>query len=161
MKKAQVQQVFTYVLVIAVVGTILLLGLRAILSILDKSCDVEELQFNRQLDKLLVRYSSYGNMGYEDLRVPCDYGEMCFININNCDEIANSVIKQECDLETGNNIFVKQGQLTLPIFAIPKLEANPDELVDGVLCIEPRSDRYYFKLEGVGRGVVRISRDET
>lgn len=160
MKKAQVQQVFTYILVILVVGTILLLGLRAILNIMNKSCEVEEASFRKDLDRLLSRYSSYGNMGYEELRVPCDYEEICFINIGECENIDNTVIKQECDVGTGNNIFVKQGQLTIPLFAIDNLEVKTEE-DEGILCIEPRSNRYYFKLEGIGRGTVQISRDET
>jgi hypothetical protein len=133
MKKAQVQQVFIYIMVILVVGTILLLGFRAIMNIMDKACDVNEVVFKKELEDTMSKYSRMGNLGRETIKVPCNYDELCFTSQSedvNCDQISvgtddrsdriNQVLKTECEAGTGNNVFITQGQYTTPLFTIDK-----------------------------------------
>ena len=156
MKKAQVQQVFIYIMAIIVIGAILLLGLRAILGFFDRACEVDEIAFKRDIEDLLNRYSRYGNRGFETLRVPCDYNELCFIDLENrnCNDITNEVIKEECLANTNENVFITRGQFTESLFSIPNIA-----VANGFTCIEPRSNRYHLRLEGVGQGKVEITPD--
>ena len=170
MKKAQVQQVFIYIMVILVVGTILLLGVRAIMNIMDKACDVNEVVFKKELEDAMSKYSRSGNLGYETIKVPCNYDELCFTNqsATDCEAISvgndprseriNQVLQNECEAGTGNNVFITQGQYTTPLFAIDNLIIGE---IGGAFCVQPRGNNYHIRLEGIGSGQVQISKDDT
>ncbi len=161
MKKAEVQQVFTYILVILVVGAILILGLRSILNIMNKACDVDESSFKQEIERLLSANSRMGNLAYETIKVPCNYDELCFmttdLDTTECSSIGNEMMKLECELGTGNNVFITKGDTTTPLFSINNLVADNEG--HEFFCVEPKSGRYYVKLEGIGRGQVQISPD--
>ena len=152
MKKAQIQQVFIYLMAIIVIGAILFIGLRSIIGIGEKACEAQEVTFKQDLERAITKYSGLGSLGHESIRVPCEYEELCFINTSmDCDSIDNDIIKQECELGTGYNVFVKKGIETKSLFAIENL------IVDGYLCINATGNRYNIRLEGLGRRQVKIS----
>ncbi len=158
MKKAEAQQVFIYIMAILIVGAILLIGVRSIMNIFDRACEVDETAFKRDIEDLLNRYSRYGSIGYETLRVPCNYDDLIFINTDNCDDINQDdypIIRNECEAQTGNNVFIQQGQTTLPLFSINNMRAK-----NNIEVIEPRGGRYYLRLEGIGQARVMVEHDE-
>ena len=159
-KKGQTHQVFTYIMVIIVVGAVLILGIRSIGNILGKACEVDEVTFKRDIENILSKYTRSGNTGYETIRVPCNYEEICFLDsdIDNCDGIQNKIINQECEAGTGNNVFISKGGFTEPLFSIENI--NIDYKNKKFVCIEPTGKHYYIKLEGIGRGKTKISPDE-
>lgn len=157
-KKAQMQQVFTYIMAILIIGTILILGLRAITNITDKACDVDEVTFKKDLEETISKNSNLGMVGYENIKVPCNYDKLHFINSTgmNCEGIDNDIIKTECETETGNNVFITQGKITTPLFSIENLVVGPE-----IVELEPRGGQYYMKLEGIGKRQVKISKDDS
>ena len=129
MKKAEVQQVFTYIIVLLVVGAVLLLGVRSIINIFNKACDVDEAAFKQDIERIIRDSSRIGNLRYETLSVPCEYDKLCFITSTNpeCADIdvdEHPLIRAECDLNTGNNIFLIKGQETTPLFSIENIKIN-------------------------------------
>jgi hypothetical protein len=156
MKKAQIQQVFIYLMAIIVIGTILFIGLRAMMDLGDKACEAQEVTFKQDLERAITKYTGLGSLGHESIKVPCEYEELCFINTTmNCDNIDNEIIKQECNLRTGYNVFVKKGIETKSLFSIENLN------VDGYLCINATGNRYNIKFEGLGRRQVLISKSNS
>ncbi|MFP4567925.1 MAG: hypothetical protein ACLFN8_03190 [Candidatus Woesearchaeota archaeon] len=162
-KKAQIQQVFTYLMAILIIGAILLLGVRSIGNIQGKACDVDEVTFKRDLENLMSKHANTGNIGYEQIRVPCDYDYLCFTNhtqtncaFNDIEELTaeqKQIMVQECNVGTGNNVFITQGNTLTPLFSIENLQTKES------FCLEPKSNRYHMKFEGVGRRQVLITPD--
>lgn len=154
MKKAQLQQTFTYIMAILIIGAVLLLGLRSILGIMNQACDVNEVAFKQEIERALNKYTRIGSLGYETIKVPCDYDKLCFMNTTNCEQInGDSVMKTECDEKTGNNVFITRKDITQPLFAIDNLQ------VDATFCVEPRGNNYHIKIEGIGRSIVKVTED--
>ncbi len=161
MKKAQAHQVFTYMMAIIVIGAILLLALRVIPNLMGRACEVDEISFKRDIENAISKYSRQGDRGFESIRVPCDYNELWFIDLeyyyedlDRCDDIDNTAIRTECNAETNNNVFITRGTFTEPLFSIPNIVVQ-----DGITSITPRGNRYHIRIDGVGRGNVRITPD--
>lgn len=154
MKKAQMQQTFTYIMAILIIGAVLLLGLRSILGIMNQACDVNEVSFKQEIERALNKYTRIGSLGYETIKVPCDYDKLCFMNTTECEQISDDdVMETECQAETGNNVFITRKNITQPLFAIDNLQ------VDATFCVEPRGNNYHIKIEGIGRSIVKVSED--
>ena len=156
MKKAQAHQVFTYMMAIIVIGAILLLALRVIPNLMGRACEVDEISFKRDIENAISKYSRQGDRGFESIRVPCDYNELWFIDLEdvNCEDITNNAIKTECQAETNNNVFITRGLYTEPLFSIPNIKVD-----NGIINITPRGNRYHIRIDGVGRGNVQITPD--
>lgn len=161
MKKAQAHQVFTYMMAIIVIGAILLLALRVIPNLMGRACEVDEISFKREIENAISKYSRQGDRGFESIRVPCDYNELWFMDLEHyenpttdCVDISNSAIRTECEAQTNNNVFITRGLYTEPLFSIPNIKVD-----DGIINITPRGNRYHIRIDGVGRGNVKITPD--
>jgi len=155
MKKAQVKQVFTYIMVILVVGLILILGTRAISNIINKACEVNEATFKTNIENTIKRYNNFGSLGYESIKTPCpEYQEVCFmtsnLKVNECaDAITNNpLIQTECETQTGHNVFLKKDTMIIPI-TIKNIEAQ-----NNFFCIQSQGGEFPIKLEGRARTIL-------
>lgn len=161
-KKAEIHQVFIYLMVIIVVGTLMLVGYKAISGLLVKSCDVQLTDFKTQLRNSLSRNSNYGVSEVKAFRVPCDYEEICFINavlpedptLFNLDSINYPQIRIEAEKETGRQIFlVKKGGVVEDInFVIDGLEVQ-----DYYFCTGEKGSNFNIKMQGISKGRVLVS----
>jgi len=166
MKKAQMQQVFTYIMVVIVVGIILTIGVRAIGNIINKACEVNEATFKINIENTLNRYSSFGSVGYETIKAPCpEYTQICFMTHNITQEGACSqaldntfvspevknIALNECTIQ-GHNVFLIKGTMIIPI------TINNINVTNNFLCIESRSGQFPLKIQGQGRTIL-ISQD--
>ena len=80
--KAQITgQIFIYIMVIVVVGLIFLLGYKYIGTILGAKCDTEEAAFFANMQKFADNYDGYNEVATEEVKTPCSYSKVCFVDI--------------------------------------------------------------------------------
>ena len=167
MKKGQVQQVFIYLMVIIVVGTLLLVGYKVINGLMDRGCDVETHDFILTIKSELDANSEYGSSDKVYLKTPCDYDEICFLNASSVNAAGNPdlnsidnrillaeypVIEEEYSAGTGMNVFlVNQG------FVEPILNVKGLDVEGSFTCIQSRGGHFEIKMEGIRRGKIFIS----
>ena len=158
MKKAEIHQVFIYLMVIIVVGTLMLVGYKAIQSLFPKVCDVQEADFKTQLRNSLQRNSYSGASETKAFRVPCGYEKICFLNSElpgdfDYNDITFSQIKLEAEQKTGRQIFMVKGSIVVDInFVVDGLEVDND-----FFCIDSRGSNFNLKMDGISRGKVLVS----
>jgi hypothetical protein len=145
--KGQIQQVFIYILTIIVVGLILLVGYKAIINIMEKSCDVETTKFASSLEESIGRYTDSGSFHTVDLKAPCETLEVCFVDpdttsINSgyaiIDDSVNAGIKQ--------NIFLIKPGLIEPFGYFPSIDVQSN-----ILCVENTNGFIRMSFEGLGQ----------
>jgi len=153
-KKAQIQQVFVYIITIVVVGLIFMIGYKAIGGMMSKGCDVEKTTFKTNLESFITKYTSYGEFHLEEMGVPCSFAQICFVDtglIRNPPTTftypKNYIIEssvQDSDVE--ENIFMIKTDITEP------LKFSPEVVVDGdIICINNTDGRFHLAFEGMGR----------
>lgn len=146
------QQVFIYILTIVVVGLILLLGYKAIGGLIAKGCDVEQTTFKSSLENYISKYSSFGSLHKETIKVPCDYREICFVDAEKIGAsftyLDNIIIESSVEAGIEQNIFLEKKGVTDPIGFMKEVEI---EDASGIVCIENRNGNFYITFEGLGR----------
>jgi hypothetical protein len=171
MKKAQVQQVFIYLMVLLVVGGILLIGIKIFGSITEQGCDVEMAAFQADLRELIEDSDDYGDITSDEIGSPCGYDRLCIIDSefvthpssaehSKIQEIhtQNNLIKTEIEVGTLNNVFLIKGNDIIPLYALDNVIVSEE---DGrVICFNVSSGKFYLRLEGKGRGTVQVSEQE-
>lgn len=158
MKRSQLNQTFIYIMAILVVGTILLIGYRSISSIFDQGCDVERSRFLADLEDSLRRNTNFGFAQSLQVRAPCDYEEICFVDAeaNDLSDSPHIILQQEVSDGTGYTVFLIRQGIVEPVMQNSNIKVDNDE---GFVCIESLTGRFSFNLEGVGRGKVGVSSD--
>lgn len=162
MRKAQTQQVFIYLMVIIVVGAVLLIGYRSVDNILDRSCEVDISSFRGSLSSDLDQNTRTGRVASQEYRVPCSYSTLCFVgegasesSLSNSN-IPNSIIP-DIEAETGNNIFLLEGDIVRESFSMQELIVEND---DSVLCLEAQNNRFFTRFEGSAGSIIVSSQDD-
>lgn len=156
MKKAEIHQVFIYLMVIIVVGTLILVGSRAIIDLLGKGCDVQISDFKLELKKAIEGMSNYGSSKQTSLKVPCSYEKLCFLNATGVNTLTNIPIPQiqdEARLGTGRQLFLVKGESVLDLnYVIDGLEVE-----NKFFCVDAKASRFNLKITGVSRGRVMVT----
>lgn len=144
------QQVFIYIMTIVVIGIILLLGYKAIGGLIAKGCDVEQTTFKSSLENYISKYSSFGSLHKETISVPCDYRQICFVDVaeigNTGFSSTNIIIQSSVRAGIEQNIFLEKKDVTEPIGFMTEVEIE-----SGSKCIENRNGKFYITFEGLGR----------
>lgn len=158
MRKSQLNQTFIYIMAILVVGTILLIGYRSISSIFDQGCDVERSRFLADLEDSLRRNTNFGFAQSLQVRAPCDYEEICFVDAQaqatDLSDSPHSIIQQEVSDGTGYTVFLIRRGIVEPVMQNSNIQVE-----NSFICITSSTGRFSFNLEGVGRGRVGVSSD--
>lgn len=151
-KKGQiVGQIFIYIMVVIVVGVIMLFGYNGIQNILEKKCQVEQLQFKTDIENMIGKYNGYGSVEIKTITTPCDYDEVCFVSVDankagfGCD--ANGIIKSAYDEHVKQNIFVVSKGRTFPIGYSNLLTTNKTQ---ECTCVKQKNGNFYLKFIGQG-----------
>ncbi|MFA6073077.1 MAG: hypothetical protein WC758_03120 [Candidatus Woesearchaeota archaeon] len=156
--KGQTQQVFIYIMVILVVGGVLLFGYKSINNIIGKSCDVDQVTFQTQLKQTLEKNSGYGDISTKPIKVPCGFDELCFVNSTDVDTSnLNQLIVQEIIAQTGNNVFLVNGNDVKALYGLDFLVVPGNNTNKGSLCIKSVGGNFNLVLEGIGKGKVKIT----
>lgn len=106
-KAMMVGQIFVYSLSLIIVAMILLFGYKIIVDFLGSSGQVEYLQFKKQVEGYVKRYSTeYASVGLKDLRPPVDVREICFTDYN-WQFSTNLVDCGDCAVAGDSHIIIK------------------------------------------------------
>ena len=157
--KAQISQVFTYVIIILVVGLIVIFGYKGIQSIMSTNCEQQRISFETNLFGYIEEYVDKGSVHEESLRAPCDARMICFLDSNYCPRAGSerptlsladnlngdNVVKSNADNCTAN-IFVKS-DFTKPLAYSKKVSLEGDAFQ----CFRAKDGRFDLLFKGLGR----------
>jgi hypothetical protein len=167
MDKAQISQIFVYIMTALVIGAVLVFGVNAIFKLTRQVEEVKCVQFKQDLAKLLDTHSEYKTRATKDLSVDCDFREICFVTdpeiysehsftLNPSGDVDyDPIIMDAVDYSNGYNnpaklnVFFKNNAVE-DAFYIPDIHAP-----NGV-CFDADTGKIKVKLEGLG-GVTEIS----
>jgi hypothetical protein len=157
MRKAQMSQVFTYLVIILVVGVIAIFGYKGIAGILKTQCDHQRVLFEKNLVDFIDEYSDYGSVNEETLNAPCDITAVCFVDSSYYESISlqfdpaladNDPVVASAVKDKTTNIFIK-AKFTEPIGLSKKLVLKPED--GSFKCFEAKSGKFKFVFRGLGR----------
>jgi hypothetical protein len=151
--KAQIQQVFTYILTIILVGFVLLMGYRAIIGLIDKGCEVEKASFKTNIESMISKFNNYGSLNREGLNGPCDFSQVCFIDTqiirsNTAININNPLIFQSTGAGVEKNIFLVKHGLTEPVGFVEQLKVDNSQ---EYICINNTNGKFEITFRGDGK----------
>lgn len=161
MRKGQIQQVFIYIMTIIVVGLILLVGYKSIGGLMKKGCDVEMSTFKSTIESYVSKYTSYGDLHTEYIKVPCSFSEICFIDTkavtdgkdlsSSMDSTKYGIIIDSVNNEIQENIFLVKKEVTEPAGYMKEIMV--DNGTFKYICMENVNGKFYIKFQGLGRQV--------
>lgn len=147
-------QVFTYLIIILVVGLIAIFGYKGISSILKTNCEHQRISFEKSLLGFIDEHSDYGSVHEEVIRAPCDAEEVCFIDAKHFNGIPLSLIGDAVIdsaisdwREKTANIFVK-AEFTEAIGYSDKVKLND---IESYKCFKVSGGSFKFLFTGLGR----------
>jgi hypothetical protein len=151
MRKAQVKQVFIYIITILIIGLLILFGYRAINSMIQKSCQVEMIQFKGDVESMINDNNAFGSVTNFDLVAPCDYTEICLVNANNIGDdeftMPHSLITESVKSNISVNVFLIKKDVIMPVQPLlERLETEED-----YVCRNATNKKFKFLLNGQGR----------
>jgi len=179
--RAQIQQIFIYIMTIVVIGFILLLGVKYFYKIRETSCDAQKIRFAQDLTNLLDENSVGGRSSKEQIRRPCDFEVICFVDTNSIInknpltdfsdqgsfdlssyqqyDSAKTIIANSVSEGIENNVFLIKPNRVEPItfhdMLILEDPSDPAYVIpDFSLCIPARSGYFNFTLIGKGKYVL-------
>lgn len=149
-------QVFIYIMAVIVIGSIALIGYKAVSTITEKACQAEKASFKTDMLGLIEKWNSDSSVWPVTLKAPCEYNTVCFVDAldvsekNSIDECTNSLIRNS--VKTGNmqNIFVISNSATIPIGYSDLVSLNSTYKEKGCLCIKQRNKNFYITFYGHG-----------
>ncbi len=164
-KKAQLQQVFIYIITIIIVGLIFVVGYKAIGGIMEKGCDVEVTNFKSNLKSYITKYNTYGSVQNENMKSPCDYSHICFVDTGRIQDsdpnnkvyapeiVGNNqskiIIGGSANAGIEENVFLIKSQVTDPFGFYDEIEVAPP---DYVVCFNSTRNGFFnITFEGTGR----------
>lgn len=160
-RKAQISQVFTYLMIIMIVGIIVLVGYKGIAWIMKTNCDQGEASFQKELLELIDEYSDRGSTHMQILSAPCNVIKICLADSRLCDtvgefgdiyaytdETPEMLVIRSSVADCDSNVFVL-GKVTEPIGYAPKLVLKDEDAP--FKCFDVRSGKFRFLFRGLGR----------
>jgi hypothetical protein len=156
-RQAQISQVFTYLIIILVIGVIVIFGYKGITWILQSQCEHQRAVFEKSILDLFDEYTDKGSVHEETLKAPCTVEEVCFIDSQYYDLNApplditllggDAVLKSAVD-DRAQNVFFKT-KFTEPIGFSNKIALRDDE--QPYKCFKPKSGEFKFLFTGLGK----------
>ncbi|MBN1275148.1 hypothetical protein JXA12_02555 [Candidatus Woesearchaeota archaeon] len=164
-RKAQLQQMFIYIMAIIVIGFLVLVGYRAIDDLLQRKCNVEMQQFVLAVDRSLDHSSGYGTVKKAVINAPCSYARVCFVDtiyvkegkqILSQHETHYPIISLNTKDKIAYNIYLIEptgsANLTFPLTYDDRIRTDEGEVTgDELLCIDQAGGSFSFWLEGRGK----------
>jgi hypothetical protein len=153
-RKAQINQVFTYLIIILVVGLVVIFGYKGIKWILDAKCEEQRITFERNLLDFIDQYSNKGTTQEKVLRAPCGVVAVCFIDSQyytsdvSLPSLSDTVMASSLEDKT-HNIFVRS-EFTEPIGLSHKIALRSEDLP--FKCFNATKEgKFTFVFRGLGR----------
>jgi hypothetical protein len=164
-RKAQISQVFTYLMAILIIGLIVVFGTKGILAIFKTDCAQQRTQFEKNLVGFIDEYSTKGSVHEETIKAPCNTKQVCFVDSDVCDtsipsppvlfadDIKDSVI-ESAGGDCTDNIFIK-AEFTEPVSFSKKLTlkkgSGPIKGDSPFVCFNQTNGNFKFLFRGTGR----------
>jgi type II secretory pathway pseudopilin PulG len=162
-RKSQLNHVFTYLMIIMVIGVLVVIAVSAWKSIIAAQCANQEILFQKDLIDMIDEYSDQGTVKQESIRASCGAKEVCFVDSMyyaadspysvsdifpvEYDTEEYLVIKSAVNDKT-QNIFVKTDFIE-PIGFAPKLVLK--EADQPLKCFPVKNQRLKLVFTGLGR----------
>lgn len=154
-KKAQISQVFTYLVIILVVGVIIIFGYKGISWIINTNCEHQRIVFEKSILGFIDEYSNKGSVHEEVLNAPCGVTQVCFVDAVYYSgavtkpEIQDNVMASSLETQPYNNIFIKT-KFTEPVGFSNKVTLRPEDRP--YKCFNTTSSgKFRFLFRGLGR----------
>jgi len=172
-----VGQIFIYIMAAIVIGIIILIGYKAVDTMMEKSCAVQQINFKTKIEGFLEKYNSYGSVNKEVMVAPCEYEEICFVDKRAIDLVTNSDKIASCTSSSGNNNNIildsVNSKIPVTVFAVSKKKTVP--LVESeyswkdidytsdtfnlantypCTCIHSKNNNFYLTFKGRGAGTI-------
>ncbi len=160
MKKAQIGQTFIIIFSLLVISLIIFFATRSIGGILNDKCNADLIKFRTQIKNSITEYKEYGVVEKHMLSAPCDYFQLCFIDVDtttlngivntgsdDLDKFLKIAVTPEGVL---NNVFLYDGDIVVDSGNVPNLH------LDNVpyMCIYKKSNRFTFITQGQGKSTL-------
>ena len=174
--KAQIQQVFIYVMAIIVIGFLVVVGGKMIFDVLDNSCSVQETQFITNLNKELSAASQAGTKHTITINAPCDHTLLCVINttslgknhlnididpqaqLNSVYDDNLAILKLNAKDNIPYNVYLMQtGKMGKLLPVIYDTRVTTGGSVD-IVCVSKTNGAFSFRAEGLGRNGILVKR---
>ena len=152
MKKAQAQQIFTWIVAIVLMSLLILFGYRSIISLRSRGEQVKYLEFKNDLTSIIESTMDYRSERKASLSAPGGYSQVCFVDMEGIDPskmdgypiIQDSVYSQLGKPPIENVFLVKD--IAENSFLIENMKVDQN-----FLCFDITSGKINFRVEGFGR----------
>ena len=161
--KGQIQQVFTYLVAIFIIGAVALIGAKSLFGIMDQKDQIDFVTFKEDVVNEIEDNNIYGTVNEMRLSAPAKMTQLCIVNSETLNSIQQEDNTVNFQISTGNedidfivedsvldevktNIFVSNGKLVYPIGYTSKAVVNGD-----VTCINATNGFFNLKFKGQGR----------
>jgi hypothetical protein len=162
MKRAQANQIFTWLIAAIMLALVVLFGFRAIMNMRTKGEQVRYLEFKNDLETNIETTTDYGSERRVTLRVPGGYQQLCLINTEggfpDHTLIDDPIISDSVESQVINNVKNENAFLVKDIadqaFYVGEIKIEEN---NGYLCIDVESGEVELRIEGFGR-YAKVSR---
>lgn len=133
--KAQINQVFVWIVVALVIGATALFGVRSIGGLLNDKCSIDLVKFEEDLRDTTTLNNDFGSVHLEVFSAPCDYTTVCLVDaraitdaqsyLQTSDQVSPSIILIDENSITALN---QQIQPFLPLIQNSVREGVPENI---------------------------------
>lgn len=171
-KRAQVNEVFTYIMAIIIIGMILLFGVKYIIKLQHNIQSIDLVQFKSQVESTAQKYAyQYGSWTKKDFSVPREIEFVCFFDLSKHTAAATSNIctgtapASDPNKDVGKQPLLCDGwqqgkEGTQNIMTVPFTTENPIHIgrlevdnTQGYKCFKVTAGKFTATITGLGDGV--------
>lgn len=160
MKKAQMQQMFVFLMAAIVIISTVYIGYRLFSGFSDAGCDTIKAKFTNDIGDILQESSSFGSRAIKTIRPSCNAAQLCFVDTNAInDAISGDMTKTNSVSDDAIRAIVSSGVKT-NIFLKDDVGLQPvgyDEMITVqapyFICFNNTPKGFVFKTEGQGNAV--------
>ena len=164
--RASINQVFTFLMVAILIGLLFLFGIKAMKGMMTDTCEADRVLVIKEVETYLNKYNIYGSIKQEQVALPCDYTQICFVDKNvlgkSADKIKsfnnqpiNPMIKQSIEANISYNVFLLKENVAEPILYSDNLVIDSGENGDGTnyVCLFPVGNQVKLTFLGNGKTI--------
>ena len=160
MKKAEIaSQIFTWTLVLVVVGLIGVFGVKAIQDFIQKQCLMDKQYFRTDFARIIYETRDVGEAKAFDDKLPCGVTAICFYDptkagMGGDPKYQAPFIKE---LSASNNVFLIKSVQPVTRTNVEAFNISTISLNSAYLCVLSESGLVNLKITGAGRRGTAIS----
>lgn len=176
-KKAQINQVFVWIIVALVIGATALVGVRSIGGLLNDKCSIDLISFEDRISEKIQLNNDFGSVNLESLTTPCDYSTVCFVDARmiggelepstSSDKLNNNfnIIQNSVEGGVEANVFLFNGKEIYEVGYVSQLWLNnkkesSEPVPNNIFCVDAQGGKISLVLEGLGKNTYVTSEDE-